>query len=246
MTSPPEKERVDTGRLSYQCVSFRVLNSYVSTDGKQTCGKAIADDYTELYTGGLTMKVRQLRQLAVQQNYQHAASKQNAKQNKAGSFLRNIFVSFSASSMESTAHLPQHHVPSSQTEFYRKNVCESRTNPSSHIHNFIHWYIPSARYATRMHPLQSCKIVTDVEFFRALRKRYIESGNCYQFFSFKRPAALRFFKVRMLMVPLRTIHTTKLTSTLLKFRLYHQQLVDIQRTGAWHMERRPGAGESAL
>ncbi|KAH3968136.1 hypothetical protein HBH98_071440 [Parastagonospora nodorum] len=35
-------------------------------------------------------------------------------------------------------------------------------------------------------------------------------------------------------------------STLLKFRLYHQQLVDIQRTGAWHMERRPGAGESAL
>jgi hypothetical protein len=94
MTSPPEKERVDTGRLSYQWVSFRILNYYVSTDGKQTCGEATADDYTELYTGGLTMKARQLRQLAVQQNYQHTASQQSAKQNKAGLCARGAYSDF--------------------------------------------------------------------------------------------------------------------------------------------------------
>jgi hypothetical protein len=175
---------------------------------EQSCGQTITDNYTELSLGGLRAKEKQLTLLSVRQQFQQAAS-QNSPRSSIASSIRGFFSFLTVPTASNNAQLPQHQTAVPNASNATAKSCTLQTQSGQHNHHFIHWCIPWSRYATRMSHLQSCQIYSDLDFFRALKKRYLQSKRHYQsLMSFKKPVALRF----------------------VKFRLYHRQLVDIHET----------------
>jgi hypothetical protein len=175
---------------------------------EQSCGQTITDNYTEMSPGGLRAKEQQLTLLSVRQQYQQAAS-QNSQRSSITSSIRGFFSFFTVPTASNNAQLQQHQTAVSNAGNATGNSCTMQTQSGQHNHHFIHWCIPWSRYATRMSHLQSCQIYSDVDFFRALNERYVQSKRRYQaLMSFKKPVALRF----------------------VKFHLYDRQLVDIHET----------------
>jgi hypothetical protein len=150
----------------------------------------------ELSAGGISSKQRQLRLLSVRQRFEQAAS-QNSKQGNRFSSVQNFLASFTRPAASSNAQLPQHQPPGHMPAIAQDKNCNTQTRGGQHNHNFVHWCIPSSRYATHMLPLQSCQINSDLDFFVALKERYNQSKRKYQtLLSLKKPVALRFVKVR--------------------------------------------------
>jgi hypothetical protein len=156
----------------------------------------VLDEYIELRPGGLIDKERELRLLAMQQNYQHAASRHSAKQGGVIYRVRGFLTTFTQAAASGDLHLPTAMPISRDT---RSKACTNQNQSGTHVHNFIHWCIPRSQYATRMFPLKACQINGDMDFFRALNKLYRDSSNRIQMLlSFKKPIALRFVKVSRL------------------------------------------------
>jgi hypothetical protein len=159
----------------------------------QSCGQTITDEYTALSLGGLHNKERQLRLLSVQQQFQQAAS-QNSRRGSITLSMQNFFSFFALPTRSNDSQLPQHQTSVASTG-NATGSCTAQTQSGQHSHHFIHWCIPWKRYATRMSPLQSCQIYSDIDFFRALKQHYARSKRGYQMLlSFKKPVALRFVK----------------------------------------------------
>jgi hypothetical protein len=138
---------------------------------------------------------RQLRLLSVRQMYQQAAS-QHSPRSYSTFTVRRFLSYFTGTEASSNIPLPQHQPPDPTANNVATKQCITQSGSVQHKHHFIHWCIPWSRYAVRMSPLQSCQIRSDLDFFKLLKQRYLQSKGRYKMFlSFKKPTALRFVKV---------------------------------------------------
>jgi hypothetical protein len=199
-------------KIKFTCVSLNTFHLHHKRQiltRCQPCGSEITDSYDS--SMHIDQRLKQLQILSLQQIYQHAASQSTGKPT-FGASIRNIVAEFSWSKISKPTQLPFH-----QQRFNAGpgtdlgGSCDSQTNTAQHHHNFIHFCIPSTRYATYMSPLQACLMRSDIAFFKALQALYKQSTAHYKrVLSFKKPIALRF----------------------VKFRLYDRLLVDIHEIDA--------------
>ncbi|KAH8636771.1 hypothetical protein IG631_08606 [Alternaria alternata] len=205
----PHKNRRKSGCVVWQ----QGLNAQTPSDGNLRkdvydtinydcpCGKTIVDSYAPLSAESAHNRSQQLRLLSVRQMYQQAAS-QHSPRSYSTFTVRRFLSYFTGTEASSNIPLPQHQPPDPTANNVATKQCITQSGSVQHKHHFIHWCIPRSRYAVRMSPLQSCQIRSDLDFFKLLIQRYLQSKGRYKMFlSFKKPTALRFVK-------LVDIHTT--------------------------------------